>query len=362
MGHYPKSDIFGGVARVVYSLSHELSEQDCELILLRKKRYRNQFKRGTCEKDKKLVIRDVSHIGLVMHLIKHKYDVINVHSMSSFFIIPLILKKLKIINSKVIFVSHGLVPIEKENQMYNYPLRYFLYQKICLFWSNHIIAVSNYLKSSIINEYKIKEDRISVVHNGVEDKFFSEEKESFIGASQYILYVGTITKIKGLDFLLTAVREIDNVQLILIGKKTDYLDEIEKKYSYLFESKKAIYIGEMDTKTLLSAYFNAKFLVLPSHYDSYGMVVLEAMASGKPVIVSDNVGSKEIIENGKEGFIVPFGDIDLLISAISYLLNNEKAVEEMGQLSKKKALSNTWDVKANEYLEVFSYINDKKAF
>ncbi|WP_235284403.1 glycosyltransferase family 4 protein [Methanosarcina mazei] len=354
--------MFGGVARVVYSLSHELSKQNCELILFRKKRYKNLFKKRACEKDENLDICDVSHVGLVMNLIRHKYDVINVHNMSSFFIIPFILKKLKIINSKVVFVSHGLVPIEKGNQMYNYPLRYFFYQRICLFWSDHVIAVSNYLKSSIINEYQIKETKISVVHNGVEDKFFAGEKVSFAGTSPYVLYVGTITKIKGLDFLLAAIQKIDNCRLVLIGKKTDYLNELEKKHSNLFESKKVMYIGEMDTKTLLSAYSNSTFFVLPSNYDSYPMVVLEAMASGKPVVISENMGSKEIIENGKEGFIVPFGDVDSLVYAISYLLNNEKVVEEMGLLAKQKALKNKWCIKVNEYVEIFEYINDGKVF
>lgn len=356
LGHYPKSNVYGGVARVVYSLSQELSKQNCELILFRKQRYKEIFKKNKCESDKSLTICNVSHVSLAMKLISHKYDIINIHNPSSFFVIPLVLKKLKIINSKIIFVSHGLVPIENENQMYNYPKRYFLYQRICIFWSDHVIAVSNHLKSSIIKEYKIKESKISVVHNGVEDRFFTERKK--ITDASYILFVGTITKIKGLDFLLDSLQKIDNYHLVLVGAKTPYLKELKNKYSNLFDSKKVMYIGEIDTETLLLAYSNAKFLVLLSRYDSYGMVVLEAMAAGKPVVVSENVGSKEIIESGKEGFVISFGDTVSLINALTHLLNNKKAVEEMGQLAKQKALENTWFFKAKEYLKIFERINN----
>jgi glycosyltransferase involved in cell wall biosynthesis len=356
LGHYPKSNIFGGVARVVYSLAHELSKQNCELVFYRKKRYSEVFKKKDCHKEDNLTICDVSHLGLAIKLIRYRYDIINVHNPSSFFIIPLILRKLRIIKSKVIFVSHGLVPIEKCNQMYNYPPRYFIYQSICLKWSDHIIAVSNYLKSSIINEYNIEESKISVVHNGVEDKFLTEGKTNSNVSPSYILFAGTITKIKGLDYLLSGLQKIDNFGLIMIGEKTKYLEELENDYTDLFKSKKVKYLGKADTQTLISIYSNASFLVLLSRYDSYAMVVLEAMAAGKPVVISENVGSKEIIENGKEGFIVPFGDIDSLVNVLTYLLNNENEVKKMGQLAKQKALKYRWSNQAKEYLKIFEYI------
>jgi glycosyltransferase involved in cell wall biosynthesis len=296
-------------------------------------------------------------LSLVILLIRQKYDVINVHNTSSFFIIPFILKKLKIIDSKIVFVSHGLVPIEKENQMYDYPQRYFVYQKICLLWSDHVISVSHFLKNTIVRIYGLKENKISVVHNGVEGRFFIEGKTSIADYSRYILFVGTITKIKGLDFLLAALEKIDNCQLVLVGKETSYLMELKRKYHYLFESDKVRYLGEMDTQSLITAYSSVKFLVLPSHFDSYPMVVLEAMAAGKPVIISENVGSKEIIENGKEGFVITYGDVDSLVNAITFLLNNENEMKRMGQLAKNKALKNTWSAKTKEYLEVFKKIN-----
>lgn len=357
LGHYPKSNIIGGVARVVYNLSHELSKENCELVLFRKKRYRKFFKKGKCEVDEKLNICNTSHIGLAINLIIHKYDVINVHNPSFYFIIPLILRKLKIIDSKIVFVAHGLVSIEKQSQRYDYPSRYFLYQRICLFWSDHIIAVSDILKSVIMKEYDIIANKISVIHNGVEQNFFAIEQISFEDTSQYILFVGEITKMKGLDFLLNALQQLDDFHLVLVGKETAYLSELEKKYYTLFESGKVTFLGQMDQKMLSLTYSNAKFLVLLSTYDSYGMVVLEAMAAGKPVVISENVGAKEIIENGKEGFVIPLNDVDYLVSVLKYLLNDEEATKRMGQLAKQKALKNTWHIKAKEYLDTFVQIN-----
>jgi glycosyltransferase involved in cell wall biosynthesis len=358
LGHYPtETMICGGVARVVYNLSHELSKGSDDVVLFQKKKYRDLFKPQKCSEDNGLMICKVSHLGLIISLVKGKYDIINIHNLSSFFVLPLILKKSKAISSKIVFVSHGLVPLEKREQMYDYPLRYFIYQRMGLHWSDYVVAVSNHSKSKILAMYNIDENKISVIHNGIGKMFFTEKNlRPVVDFPKYALFVGSITNIKGLSFLLTAAQKIDDCCVILVGWETPYLNELKKNFNELFELKKVIYMKEVNTKTLLSLYSNAEFLVLPSRYDSYAMVVLEAMAAGKPVIISDNVGSKEIIENGKEGFIIPFGDVESLTSAMSNLLNDEHLAKKMGCFARKKSLQNTWETKAKEYISMFKEI------
>lgn len=360
MGHYPSNKKkYAGVSRVVYNLVHEISIANNEVVILKKKRYSQLFKKIECTKEENLLICNVSHIGLIPHLIKNKYQLINIHSMSFFYVIPMFLKKFRLIHSKIVFVSHGIVALEKKEKRYNYPLRYQLYQKISFSWSNHIIAVSSYLKDSICEYYGIDEEKISVIGNAVDKNFFKETdlSASIVVPDEYALFVGEITPIKGLDFLLEALLKVD-IPLVLIGKRTPYYDEIRERYFSLFESGKVLHFEVLEEAELLRIYSNCLFCVLPSRHEPFGLVVLEAMAAGKPVIVTNQVGAKEIIENGKEGFIVPYGDVDRLSESMSYLIVNRDETQRIGMFAKEKALKNTWEIKAKEYCKLFKKIVD----
>ncbi|MDP2216936.1 MAG: glycosyltransferase family 4 protein, partial [Methanolobus sp.] len=179
LGHYPSNnERYAGVSRVVYNLAHEMSKISDDVVVLKKKRYAKFFKKEKCGKEKNITICNVSHTGLIYKLIREKYDIINIHNMSSFFVLPLILKRFKLIESKIIFVSHGIVDLEKKEKRYDYPLRYELYQRISIYWSDHIIAVSSYLKKHIQEYYTINGKKISVIGNAVDYHFFQEAKSS----------------------------------------------------------------------------------------------------------------------------------------------------------------------------------------
>jgi len=100
--------------------------------------------------------------------------------------------------------------------------------------------------------------------------------------------------------------------------------------------------GVVSQSNLASIIRNAHCLLLPSLFDSFGMVVAEAMASGVPVIVSDMVGAQELVEEGRNGFVVPVGSADALLEKMRWCVLNPKIVGKMGLAARATAEQVSW--------------------
>lgn len=158
--------------------------------------------------------------------------------------------------------------------------------------------------------------------------------------------------IKGIDFLLEAIRNID-VSLLIIGKGSEFFDELKENYSEEFSSGKIVYQEVVSDDVLHSAYSCADLFVLPSRQDSFPLVVIEAMAHRLPVIISDKVGITEVIRDGVEGFVVPTGDVNSLRTQISKLVRDERLRERMGESAYNKAKSLTQARTVDNYIRFF---------
>src|SRR5207253_879376 len=122
-----------------------------------------------------------------------------------------------------------------------------------------------------------------------------------------ILYTGMISQRKGINILLEAFKALNlkNAELILIGPNFDG-NELLKKYEGYYT-----HYSFLPHEELVSEYQKADIFVLPSYLDSWAMVVLEAMACGTPVIVSENTGSKDAVQKGG-GFVIPIDNVEAL--------------------------------------------------
>lgn len=164
-----------------------------------------------------------------------------------------------------------------------------------------IISVSNLLKNILIKDYGIKEERISVIYPGVDTEEFRpslglrEETRKKLGLKgDVVLFVGGQERRKGLSYLISALKGID-VTLLLCGVGVEWLATVRNRL------KKVVYIPH---STSTSSLYNASdIFVLPSLFDSFGFPVLEALASGLPVIVSRYAGASEIV-NDSSGVVL----------------------------------------------------------
>jgi glycosyltransferase involved in cell wall biosynthesis len=151
-----------------------------------------------------------------------------------------------------------------------------------------------------------------------------------------VLFVGRLARHKGVEHLLESAREIDANFLIVGG------GEFEHKYREMARKldmgDKVAFAGKVTEKDLPKYYSVSDLLVLPSvsRLEAFGIVALEAMATGKPVVISDIPGVREVITNGREGLLAdPINPKDLA-EKISILLNDEKRRLEMGINARKK--------------------------
>ena len=177
-----------------------------------------------------------------------------------------------------------------------------------------------------------------VVYGGVDINKYSYKKKK----EKYILYVGRILPHKAVDTLIKAMP--DNYKLIVAGRTYDleYLSYIKE----LSRNKDITIIENPEDKDIEELYQNATCFVLPSTHKDYkgniqkktelfGLVVIEAMASGAPVIVSSAGPLPELVRAGYNGFIFQDGDVGDLSSKINKIINDENLVIEMGKRSRK---------------------------
>ncbi len=154
------------------------------------------------------------------------------------------------------------------------------------------------------------------------------------------LFVGQLTPCKGLVYLLEAWRRLrlPGAELVLIGSLDPVLRPTLARFEGLFR-----YLEAVPKLELRCHYQQASVLILPSLSDAFGLVVLEAMACGCPVIVSENTGAADAVADGDEGFVVPIRDVDALSDRLLRLHRDADLRLSMGERAARKAQRYTWE-------------------
>ena len=154
-----------------------------------------------------------------------------------------------------------------------------------------------------------------------------------------LLYVGRISKEKDLDVLATAYRRLRDeglpAQLFVVGHGP-YSEALSETLP------DACFTGYLKGQDLAKAYASADIFVFPSTTDTFGNVILEAQASGVPVIVSDSGGPKELVEDHTNGLITKSHDVDDFTRAVRELVVNSKLREQMAAHARQSVIDRTW--------------------
>lgn len=182
--------------------------------------------------------------------------------------------------------------------------------------------------------------KIAIIPNGI---LLSEFKQAYYDFKQrhgvkgtVILFVGRLNKIKGLDTLVQAFhllrqRSFHDTKLVIVGEDWGFkqnLLELCKQYNLLGD---VLILDHPKREDIMSAYHAADVVVLPSNYETFSITILEAFACAKPVIATAVGGIPELIENGKNGFLVKPNDAEELSKTISYFLRDSELTKSLGQ-------------------------------
>jgi D-inositol-3-phosphate glycosyltransferase len=243
--------------------------------------------------------------------------------------------------------------------------------------ADRLIAATPLEKNQMSWLYGAPSEKINIVPPGVDlDRFKPMDPKKarcYIGMPadhQTILFVGRIQPLKGIDILMKALalikrREpalLENVCVSIIGGDPQPDAEIEQaEFERLEQLRTELGIGDMvtflgakDQDTLVYYYSAAEMVVMPSHYESFGMVALEAMACGTPIIASDVGGLSFSIEDGYNGYLVPGRDPEALANKIIMLLKYPVLREQFGEQARTWVTRYSWVDIAGELLDVFA--------
>lgn len=220
--------------------------------------------------------------------------------------------------------------------------------------ADYIIVPSTFARESFIKKGFNKEKIINVPL-GVDTEIFRPiPKEDKVFR---IISVG-ISAQKGIHYLLKAVSalKLKNIELWLIGKPQSDIESLLKTYSRK-DTFKIYLIGGVPKNKLYRYYSQGSVFILFSLQDGFGMVVLEAMACGLPVICSTNTGAKDVIRDGIDGFIVPTKDVETLKKKILFLYEYPDMVYKMGKNARENVVSSyTWYHYGRRTIEIYKKI------
>jgi glycosyltransferase involved in cell wall biosynthesis len=191
----------------------------------------------------------------------------------------------------------------------------------------------------------LSEKCIKAVPLGVDLDRFKPEPDRESGEPVHHLFtfafVGSGTALKGFDLILDAMEVLASeghfFKLLVAGVIDRSLFAGRKRLQ-----DKVLDFGMVGHGKLVSVFRSANCLLLPSRFDSFGMVVAEAMACGVPAIVSDMVGAKELIEEGHNGFIVPSGNSDALVERMRWCIWNATSIRSMSTAARAAAERYSW--------------------
>ncbi|MFH0924109.1 MAG: glycosyltransferase family 1 protein [bacterium] len=229
-----------------------------------------------------------------------------------------------------------------------------------------IITVSRYSKDEILDTLKIPDEKIEVIYEGIDtqkyrilesSKQLMNFKDKYKIDSKFILYVGSIERRKNINSLIKAFKILKQEnktdrKLVLVGKRTNYADELFQEIKGLLLEKEVIYLGYVKEKELPIIYNLAEVFVYPSLYEGFGLPILEAMACGAPVVASKATSIPEVV--GDAGLLIDATNVEELANAINLVITDDDLRTQLVEKGLKQVDKFSWERTARETLDVYS--------
>ena len=368
MNSSPWADFKGGGQIAVHYLATHLARNNCNVWVV----YTGKKKEEIQPLNYNVIFArhfDIKTINLNMFSVafevlklskKNKLDIIHGNGEEAFFL-P-ILKKL--IGSKFFLTSHSpfipktgcLRALKSPIQMLK-RLNFYLLRKTAIN-SDYLLTYSDFSNRLVKDGIGENDISIKTIAPGIDPSWFDVEicdKKS----SSNLLYFGRIEHEKGIDILIQAfaglLPEFPSLKLYLVGEG-NYLSFCEKLCGELGIKENTVFYGWKEKDDIQKIMSDCTLCVLPSRIESFGLTIVEAMASGIPVI-STKVGAvPEIIKDGDAGILVPPNDIDALKKAIYFALKNGIRMREKANIARENVKIFSWDLSAKKHIEIYKSV------
>jgi glycogen(starch) synthase len=291
-------------------------------------------------------------LRLLWEHFKHPFDVVHCHSAYPHGYVSATFSRLT--GVPVIITPHGPTDIMREEQIRRHPT---LEKRMAkgLRTAAGITAISKDILKEILSVGEIPEENVRIIPNGVNLSEFAGVEPAQAG-SPYVFAMGRMVHQKGFDQLIRAfVRvsaEAPDLHLFLAGEGINRRD-YEQLVRNLGLETSVKFLGLVQGPQKVSLMKGAEFFVCPSRFEPFGIVVLEALAAGAPVIASPVGGIVDIVEDQEQGILADPSDGDSLASAIIALHRDPRRRAKMRVKALAKAADYDWSVINQMYLEMY---------
>jgi len=256
---------------------------------------------------------------------------------------------------KILVVVHDLYHVTIQNLTFK-KIKVFI-QHLFLKNCDLIIATSLDTEKRLQTELHLDHNRIRVIPPGIYSSNSPKLIKNYnsMDGMHHVLYVGMVNKEKGLLDLVRALKLLVNKDHKLVLHVAGRTDIEPNYYKQVREESlrgcvETVFHGFLNRHELDRLYDQAHIFVLPSRYETYGMVIAEAMAHGLPIVATDSGGIPELIESGKSGLLYKAGDIEKLSEYIQQLVESPSLRQNLGEnaLAKARPLP-SWDDLQNAF-------------
>ena len=352
--------IVGGIARVVHDLSHRLIKDGHEVTVVTYK----EENTPDFEDDKGVKVYRIGNyminpnnfIDWIMQMNfnlvakaneiiakEGNFDVIHAHD----WLVAYAAKTLKNSYGTPIVATIHATEAGRNSGIHDETQRYINDTEWMLTYeASEVIVNSNYMKSELQRLFGLPFEKINVVPNGVNLNLYSGIERDYEFRRQYaadnekiILFVGRLVYEKGIQHLIAAMPKIlekyHDSKLVIAGKG-GMIDELKAQVNAMGISNKVYFTGYLNSKQVVKMYKCADVAVFPSTYEPFGIVALEGMLSGTPVVVSDVGGLNEIVQHGENGMKSYAGNPNSLADSIVSLLYDPALCMKVAKNAKAK--------------------------
>lgn len=300
----------------------------------------------TCAKDGTdiVIAYDTQAYDLFQGLIKRNSNVIRVLDMASTSALTI----RRIVNEEMEKGNPFSGSLQRHNDAYSEE-KCIAYRKE-MELANYLLVPSNFVKDSLL-ELGIPEDRIIYLSHGVDVEMFTPMYKKYVpGKTIKFLFVGRVEAAKGIYYILEAFKQLQdlNIELIVVG---DVMNQREELEAY---TPNARFLGLKRRDEMPGYYKEADVFILSSLWEGSSLSMLEALATGLPVIASKYSCAPEVITEYKEGFVIEPKDIAQMKDRIRWFCENAEKIPKMSIAARSTAENYTWSQYGDKISELIS--------
>ncbi len=237
--------------------------------------------------------------------------------------------------------------------------------------ADRIIAFSPHERDAMARLYGADAAKVSLVPCGVDLSVFRPLDQRAVrdrlglNGEKILLYVGRVEPLKGLDLLVETAAQMDSedgVRVIVVGADVNGDREMDRVKLLAKERDlegQIDFVGQVDHKELPLYYNAADVCVVPSYYESFGLVALESMACGTPVVATRVGGLSTIIQHGRTGYLKPWRCPDAFANSVEMIISSDGLQQSMGTAARKHAEGMGWDTVASMMWDEYTILTGR---